>query len=216
MHFSKFFIIFTIFSLLFFALYPQIDIVVSSFFYNNGFYLKNSFLAELFYYGLMWLSLATFVFLVVILIYQLYLKIDFKYLNKKAILFLLAFFIIAPGIVTNTVIKDHSGRDRPKDIIEFGGKMKFRPYYDFNGNCDHNCSFVSGHAAGAFAFLAFALVFRSKKIFYTVFSFAVLMGIVRIVQGGHFLSDVVFAFILNYFLLSIVYYVFYKKDMRIE
>jgi lipid A 4'-phosphatase len=216
MRFSLLFISIVLVSLAFFAYYPQIDLIVAGLFYDEGFFLKDHILATIFYKGLRWLLIGVVLFLLGALIYQVQKKIEFKYLNKKAILFLFTFFLIAPGLVTNTVIKDHSGRERPAHLEQFGSDAQFRPYYDFNGKCEHNCSFISGHAAAAFAFIAFAFVFKSRKAFYLALSFGVIMGMVRVVQGGHFVSDVIFAFIINYILLKVIYYLFYKKDIAFE
>jgi len=89
-------------------------------------------------------------------------------------------------------------------------------YYQFTDQCEKNCSFISGHAAAAFFFIAFGYVMRSRKIFLAGLSFGVLMSLTRIVQGGHFFSDVTFAFIINLIILKGVYYLFYKEGARLE
>ena len=65
--------------------------------------------------------------------------------------------------------------------------------------CDGNCSFVSGHAAGAFFILSLSWVFRQKRWLLLGLFLGALVGTGRVLQGGHFVSDVVFAFWAVYF-----------------
>ncbi len=103
---------------------------------------------------------------------------------------------IGPGLIANTLFKNERGRARPREIIEFGGTADFTPALAFADQCVHNCSFVAGDASLAFATLAVALLApaatRSRWIAVAVL-FGALIGFVRIIQGAHFLSDVVFA-----------------------
>jgi len=218
MGFSKFFIIFTLTSLLFFAFYPQIDLEVAGFFYDEkeGFYLKNHLFFHFLYKAIGPILISTFLALLAYLYYQK--KKDFisKYFDKKAVGFLFVFLLVGPGLITNSFFKEVSGRARPAHMIQFGGDKQFTPYYQFTDQCEKNCSFISGHAAAAFFFIAFGYVMRSRKIFLAGLSFGVLMSLTRIVQGGHFFSDVTFAFIINLIILKGVYYLFYKEGARLE
>ncbi len=101
---------------------------------------------------------------------------------------------LGPGLVVNTIFKNEWGRARPHQIVEFGGADQFTPVWVISNQCAKNCSFVSGHAAMgyylfAFAFLAFPPLRRSLFALSMVAGFAV--GMVRVVQGDHFLSDVI-------------------------
>lgn len=218
MRFSKFFIIFTVLCILFFALYPQVDLEVSRLFYDKeeGFYLKNYPLFYFLHKVIGPLLIATFLALFAYLYYQYKKHFRAKYLDKKAVGFLFVFLLVGPGIITNAFFKEVSGRVRPIHVVEFGGDKQFTPYYQFTGQCKTNCSFISGHAAAAFFFMAFGYVMRSRKIFLVGLSFGVLMSLTRIVQGGHFLSDVTFAFIINLIVLKVLYYLFYRQGARLE
>jgi lipid A 4'-phosphatase len=143
---------------------------------------------------------------------------EFKRFNKKAIAFILSFSIIGPGVVTNLIIKDHSSRVRPKNIENFNPKSQksFTPYYSLKGECSHNCSFISGHVAATFVFVAIAYVLESQTALILAVLFASLMAVSRVVQGGHFLSDVVFTFIINLIILKILYYLFFKESAMIK
>lgn len=217
MHLSKFFILFSIASVVLFALFPEIDLTVSGFFYRDGegFYLKHHPLAQFFHDILGPLLIITFLSLFARLYYLKRVGKNGDYLNKKAVTFLFVFLLIGPGFITNTLFKEFSGRVRPHYVTQFGGEKLFTPYYKLSGTCKSNCSFISGHAAAAFFFMAFGYVMRSRKVFLLGLSFGIVMSVTRVVQGGHFFSDVVFAFIVNFIILNGVYYLFYREEARL-
>lgn len=100
------------------------------------------------------------------------------------------------------MLKDNWGRARPSHTVEFGGKKTFTPALIISNQCDHNCSFVCGHAAMAFTPVALAFVLRPRRqrrwALAAGLGFGGLVGVVRIIEGGHFLSDVLFAGLLVY------------------
>jgi lipid A 4'-phosphatase len=111
-------------------------------------------------------------------------------------LYLILCFSVGPGLVTNVLLKDQWGRARPAQVTEFGGTKKFTPPLIPSDQCSRNCSFVSGEAASMFA------VFYAASLIAPAWSAALMIGgtlvglsagFVRITQGGHFFSDVVFA-----------------------
>ena len=100
------------------------------------------------------------------------------------------------GVVTNLVLKDHWGRARPKHVVEFGGAKTFTPPLIPTDQCPNNCAFVSGEAASIFMpFYALGLVMPQWSAVLLVVGTlgGLAAGLVRISQGAHFLSDVVFA-----------------------
>ena len=50
-------------------------------------------------------------------------------LDAKAWLFLFLGLLVGPGLVVNGILKDHWGRARPAEIIEFGGTAHFSPAF---------------------------------------------------------------------------------------
>lgn len=119
---------------------------------------------------------------------------------RKRIWFLLLVLVIVPGLLVNTGLKNNSfGRPRPLQVEEFGGTLHFAPVFTYSGECATNCSFVSGHAAFGFYFISFGYLLKRRTIFFAGFAVGVLVGVARIVQGAHFLSDVVFSFWVVYF-----------------
>jgi len=113
--------------------------------------------------------------------------------------FLLCSLILGPGLIVNTVLKDNSvGRPRPRQVQEFAGPHQYTPPFYYSGACQRNCSFTSGHAAIGFYFMAFGWVFRRKSVFFAGCALGAALGLMRIAQGAHFLSDVIFSFWMVY------------------
>jgi lipid A 4'-phosphatase len=122
-------------------------------------------------------------------------------IGGRAALFLGLTLAIGPGLVANTLLKDHWGRARPIDIQEFGGNDRFTPWWDPRGPCPNNCSFVAGEPSGAFWTLAPAAMAppQWRALAYAgVFAFGAALGVLRIAAGGHFSTDVVFAGVFMY------------------
>jgi len=186
-----------------FLAFPQIDIWFSSlFFQDNEFYLKHYFFADLIYKAIPILS-AIFVLTFIVFLF----KNPFN-LQKRAIVFVLLSTLLGPGMIVNYIFKDHFGRARPRQIIQFGGDKSFTPAFIISNQCQKNCSFTCGHAAAGFSFMALAFLFsknRRKKILLYTALFGFLVGFVRIIQGGHFLSDVIFSFYFVYMVIKILY-----------
>ncbi len=117
-------------------------------------------------------------------------------LPGRAVIFLLASIVLAPGLVANAVLKEHWGRPRPVQITQFGGADHFVPWWDPRGACPRNCSFVSGEVAGSFWMLAPASLAPApwRPLAYgAALAFGAAMGAMRMLAGAHFFSDVFFA-----------------------
>jgi lipid A 4'-phosphatase len=104
--------------------------------------------------------------------------------------------IVGPGLVANTIFKDNWGRARPREIVEFGGTKPFTRPLLLADNCESNCSFVSGEASSSFMML-YALAAAAPQYAVPLVAagtaIGLASGLIRISQGGHFLSDVLFA-----------------------
>ncbi|WP_414462241.1 phosphatase PAP2 family protein [Hyphomicrobium sp. DY-1] len=136
-------------------------------------------------------------------------------LSMRNWLFVALCLVSGPLVVTNLGFKDHWGRARPRQIIEFAGSKAFTPPFPPSGQCDYNCSFVSGEASAIYIVMfAAALLFksRSRKFVTLGIVFGSLSGLTRMAQGGHFLSDVVFAGVLMAITAACVQIVFEALD----
>jgi lipid A 4'-phosphatase len=119
-----------------------------------------------------------------------------RYFRPKQWLFLLVCLGVGPGLLANVGFKDQWGRARPKHVMAFGGNKIFTPALLPTNQCKRNCSFVSGEASSVFApfYAAAAIAPQWAATLIVVGTAAGLgSGAVRIAQGAHFLSDVVFA-----------------------
>jgi|GEM_PF-180683 membrane-associated PAP2 superfamily phosphatase len=177
----------------------NIDLKIESWFFNaNGmkwFTSENPFFAFLYKYGtipgavLAALSIAVF---------------SASFIHKKAVKFrkpaalIILTFLLGPGLLINVVCKNYTGRPRPREVKEFGGRWDFRQPFVF-GEPGRGFSFPCGHASMGFVFYAVYLAYRKK---YPRTSLAFLagafvmggaLGLARMAQGAHFASDVLWS-----------------------
>lgn len=116
--------------------------------------------------------------------------------HRHALLVVLS-LALGPGLVVNVLLKDNWGRARPSTIERFAQAhqtpLRHTPPLVRSDQCADNCSFPSGHAALGFWTVSFALLVpprRRRAAVAAALAFGLLMGLARIAQGGHFLSDV--------------------------
>jgi lipid A 4'-phosphatase len=131
----------------------------------------------------------------------------------RAVVLLIATLALAPGLVTNVILKDNWGRPRPYSVQEFAGPATFVAWWDPRGSCDKNCSFVAGEGAGAFWTLAPAAVTPPawRALAYAAaLAFGAGVGGFRIAFGAHFLSDVIFAGIFAFLVIWLVHGLIYR------
>lgn len=121
------------------------------------------------------------------------------------LLFGLAF---GPGLIVNGILKEFWGRPRPVNLDIFGGDAVHQMVWVISDWCDGNCSFVSGEASSSAWLVAAALVTPKKVRPYATaitLIYAVSLSLNRIAFGGHFLSDVVLAWFICGLIFSILY-----------
>jgi lipid A 4'-phosphatase len=134
-------------------------------------------------------------------------------IKGQTVLFLIATLAVGPGLLTNTLLKDHWGRARPIDVTEFGGTSRFTPWWDPRGDCPTNCSFIAGEPAGAFWTMAPAALAPPQwrlLAYGAALAFGSAVGVLRIAGGGHFFTDVVFAGVFMYLLIWSAYGLIYR------
>ena len=180
-----------------FIIYPEVDIMFSKLFFseiNNEFYFaNNSFLKFMskFAFFLAFLLLSY----ISILILKTFIKTkSFRFEIYKPQIIVLLVFLIGNLIVVQLYSKPNFGRARPIKVEEFNGHLIFSPAFAVSNQCKHNCSFVSFHTSIGMLFLiySFCQIGKRRKIMITTSClFTVFLGLMRISQGKHFLSDVV-------------------------
>ena len=117
-------------------------------------------------------------------------------MSSRAALFVALTLALGPGLVVNGIFKETWSRPRPGMVTEFGGDDMFMPWWDPRGSCTSNCSFVSGETSSAVWMMAPAMVmpphWRGAAVGAAAV-YAVTFAFIRLLVGGHFPSDVMFA-----------------------
>ena len=134
-------------------------------------------------------------------------------ISGRAILFLMATMALGPGLLVNVVLKDHWGRPRPIDVTQFGGDQHFVPWWDPRGDCPGNCSFVSGDVSGAFWTIAPAALTPPQwrvLAYGAALALGTAMAVFRVMAGGHFPSDVIFAGVFTFLIIWLAYALIYR------
>lgn len=198
---------------------PFLDLQVSQFFYKEGHFIENGFTKWMFDYteriGFVVVSCS-----LGILLLSLFIK-KWKSWRRNSLTLVLS-LCIGAGCIINSGFKEHWGRPRPKQIVKFGGRHSYHPLYTPSFNKKHK-SFPSGHAAVGFYYLSFVVVgrrARMKILEYfgwagTIF-FGVGVSLTRIAQGGHFLSDVLYSFLIMWEVILILDYIHAKIPITWE
>lgn len=180
------------------TLFPSLDLKISAAFYvpGRGFPWRNSAMGEFVRHDVPSLVLATLLACVIAWVAGMWRQRTTLRFSTREIAYLLATLIVGPGLMVESVLKPHSGRARPQDLTIFGGNADYTsPLWPAHA-CASNCSFVSGHAAIAFWLTAYAFVVPSswRGIWLVGGVVAgVAVGTMRVMQGAHFPSDVVYA-----------------------
>jgi len=114
-----------------FGFYPELDLLVSRYFYGFVDANNNAFAWRL-YPPLMlardsglWVGTVLVAPAVVALLIKLILPRRKLLLSGRAILFLIVTLALGPGALVNGVLKEHWGRSRPIDVTQFGGPEHF-------------------------------------------------------------------------------------------
>ncbi len=131
-------------------------------------------------------------------------KVLVNLLHRRMAIFLLVVLFVGPGLIVNGVWKEHWGRARPFEVQSFGGERLYSPPMQPAQECDTNCSFVSGHAAMGFYWLSLAWVLKRRYWLLVGLVLGSFVGLGRILQGNHFLSDIVFSFWTVYFSACVI------------
>jgi len=181
-----------------FSIYPNLDLAVSERLVDSErhfsgrespFFGTARLLFNIFFYGACALGLAGCVM-------TLSTGRPWLTLSSNKWLFLAVCVVVGPLAIANLGFKDHWGRARPSTVVEFGGSKAYTPPLVKSQECPRNCSFFSGEASSIFVVcFAAALLFPAAASAWMVTGliFGSLCGFVRMAEGGHFLSDVIFA-----------------------
>jgi len=201
-----------------FGLFPQLDLMISAPFgamVHDGLHFSARFYPPLARARdiALWIPTVLMAPAVVALVLKLILPQRKLLMSGRAILFLVTTLALGPGLLVNVALKDHWGRPRPVNVTQFGGSQHFVAWWDTRGDCESNCSFVSGDVAGAIWTIAPAALAPPpwRALAYgAALTLGVGMAVVRVIQGGHFFTDVVFAGIFTFLIVWLVHGLIYR------
>ena len=197
------------------AVGSSVDIYISNFFYlgKQQFTLQSYFNLTIFFRKIFLPLIILYIIVLPIISLFLYTKklyFNFK-LKAKHVLFIVFSVAFNLIIVVNLLLKNMWGRSRPNDILQLGGTENFSPWFELSGNCNTNCSFVSGDASVGFSLIVLFLITKNKIFFWGSLIAGLSIGLIRIMEGGHFFSDVIMAGLVVYLFTLSQYYLFNKK-----
>lgn len=196
----------------------SIDIYISNLFYHEKNFLIQGFHFISIFTRKIFLSLLV-IYIFIIPFISKYRPVQIIYFNYgfglKEILFLWLANMFNLIVVVNLLLKNIWGRARPNDISNFGGNEVFTAWYNISDACQTNCSFVSGDASVGFSLITLYLITKKNNFFWASLLFGFYLGVIRILEGGHFLSDVLLSgFII--FSLSLIEIKIFKKLVKNE
>ena len=200
---------------LFLAIGSSIDIYISSLFYlgKQKFVLQSYFILTVIFRKI-FIPLIV-LYLMVLPIISIFLPIEKFYFNfklkSKEVWFIFGSVFFNLLIFVNLILKNMWGRARPNDILQLGGKENFSPWFELSSACNTNCSFVSGDAAVGFSLIILFFITKNKIFFWGSLVAGLSIGLIRILEGGHFFSDVIMSGLIVYLLTSVQFYFFKKK-----
>ncbi len=214
-----------------FCLWPQLDLAIThwlAFVPDIGFVYKNAAAVLGLYTGVRIVTAALVAGFLLLLLWRRF-KADapLPLLRKSAppsrsIFYLMLVMAIGPGMVVHWGFKEEFDRPRPRQVLEFGGTLAyapppFTPAY-WQSRPTEGRSFPSGHAAMGYYLMAFAFVAQARraKILWlgggTVAGLIVGMG--RILQGGHWASDILFSGVVVLFVSALLHRVLFPPIPR--
>ena len=188
-----------------FFLFPSLDITVSGLFFGqDGKFIATESDWFIYFIRKMLLPLlALLVFFVPIaaVIKQIYFKEKILNIPVREWVYLFSCLIVGTGVVVNSIFKNLWGRARPNDTIQFGGQEPFTiPWLNVD-YCSTNCSFVSGDVSFFTLSLAVLIIFNRTSLNTFAYASILLISLLRIMEGDHFLSDTVMSFIITYVII---------------
>jgi len=201
------------------ARFSDIDLRMSKLFFDESFYLNARWWALLLNGGVDYFLYATMSTVVGIYAFNRLMKRDLYEVDGRKVLYLLLVLVIGAGLIVNVIFKENFGRARPRDIEEFGGSKHFTPAFVITRECDRNCSFSSGHGAGAFFSVALALALSRKRVtLLAALAFGGLVSFSRVASGAHYFSDSVVSFFVMVIVADLFYYCMfvYRHDPAVR
>ena len=131
--------------------------------------------------------------------------------SRYPALYFVAVIVLGPILMVNLVLKDHWGRPRPREIVEFNGDYHYQPPGVISET--GRKSFVCGHCSSGYMFFAFYFILNKGKNLALLCSllYGLLFGFARMMAGGHFLSDILWSGYVVFGICWFLYYVVFRE-----
>ncbi len=181
-----------------FTVWPQIDLRVSGLFHDaaGGFIGDRFFFSRWIYRGIPLTGIFYAAAGLVVIVVSLWRRHPLGGRWSRRLAALAWVSLLGSGLLVNGGLKEYWGRARPVQVSQFGGTQRFSPALTPADQCHHNCSFVSGHATSGYILMAVGLmgsVATRRRWLWIGLAWGAVVSLVRIAEGGHFLSDTLFA-----------------------
>ncbi len=127
---------------------------------------------------------------------------------RRHAVFVLLSVVLGPGLLGNVLLKDHWNHPRPREVVEFGGALRYVPT-PLPGR-EGGASFPCGHCAVGFLYGIGWWIWRGHRA-RALASLSVgllaggLLGVGRMAAGAHFLSDILWSALLAFGVSHILY-----------
>ena len=181
-----------------FTVWPQLDLWASGLFHDagGGFIGDRLLFTRVLYHGIPVSGIAYTAIGLLVIVVSLWRPhpIGGRWSRRLAALAWVS--ILGSGLLVNAGLKEYWGRARPVQVAQFGGTQHFSAALVPTDQCKHNCSFVSGHATSGFILMAVGLmgsVATRRRWLWIGLAWGAVVSLARIAEGGHFLSDTLFA-----------------------
>ena len=178
-----------------FIICSDVDIMMSSLFYSkNGkeFFLINNHILRNMNYLVYCIAFTLITYYSAIILMIFIKNTPYQIDRYKYYIAILLIFFIVSVLLIQIISKNYFSRSRPYQIMEFNGNKRFDPLFVISNQCSLNCSFGSFHASIGMLLLIHLYQNNKNRISKLLLCLLVtLFMLSRIIQGQHFLSDVV-------------------------
>jgi lipid A 4'-phosphatase len=177
-----------------YLVWPELDLRVASWFYTPGlgFTADHWPWVSTWHMTIPWVGRAMLAVSVLMLVFA---RSSMTHTTRRQVIALLACLILGLWIIMHEGFKDNWGRPRPSQITELGGTEAYASPLVPSSACDRNCSFMSGHAGTGFVLISLGALAttRARRRWLAIgWTAGLVLGLIRMAQGGHFLGDVLF------------------------
>lgn len=137
--------------------------------------------------------------------------------NRAVSLYIILSLVVGPILITNGLVKETWRRPRPRETVEFGGSFQYQKVLDIGNRDFHGKSFPGGHASSGFILVLLYFLFKRKSRLISALGLltglilGTWIGFVRTALGGHFFSDNLYAFGINWYVPLLLYYFWYLR-----